>query len=100
MTFLQFGFDYPDSIEGFLEELLTMYTDVIPIQGLALIVFGGFALASFIRQDSPIITIGFIMLTGAAILPLLPAIGLQLTIFILLVDGAGTMTLAWYIYSD
>lgn len=77
-----------------------MYTDVIPIEGLAMVVFGAFALASFIKQDSPIIPLGFVFLTGAAVIPLLAPVGVQLTVFMILVFGAGVLTLAWYVYSD
>lgn len=100
MTLLQFGWEYPDSIEAFLKDLLAVYTNVIPIEGLAMFVFGGLAMASFIRQDSPIIPLGFVFLTGAAVLPLLAPIGIQFAIFGILIVGAGVMTLAWYIYSD
>lgn len=100
MNLLQFGYDYPSSFDEFIDELLSVYTNVIPIEGIALFVFGAFALASFIRQDSPIIPLGFIFLTGAAAIPLLPPIGTQMVVFTILFVGAGVLTLAWYMYSD
>lgn len=100
MKFLQFGYDYPSSLDEFFEDMLTTYTIAIPIEGVALFVFGGFAVASFIRQDSPIIPLGFIFLTGAATIPLLPPIGTQIALFTILFVGAGVLTMAWYVYSD
>lgn len=92
--------DYPDSIEGFFEELLSGYTDLMPIEVLGTFIFGAFALASFIRSDSPIIPLGFVMLTGASVIPLIAPIGVQAAILLVLLAGAGIMTLAWYVYSS
>lgn len=100
MRLLQFGYDYPDSLDEFISDMLSVYTNTIPIEAFVMIVFGTFAVASFIRQDSPIIPLGFIFLTGAAVVPMLPGIGMQLVTFVILFVGAGVLTLAWYMYSD
>lgn len=97
---LQWSFDYPDTLEGFFKELLSMFTSQMPFEVLATVFFGMIALASFIRTDSPIIPLGFIMLTGASAISLMAPIGAQVAIFVIIVTGAGFITLAWYVFSE
>lgn len=92
--------DYPESIEDFLELLLSGYTGVVPMEVLATFVFGSFAIVSFIRSDSPIIPLGMVMLTGASILPMVAPIALGPAVIGVLIFPTGVMTLAWYVYSD
>lgn len=92
--------EYPDSLDAFVQELLGVFTRVAPLEVIATLVFGTIAIAAYIRQDSPIIALGFVMLTGAAVMPLMAPIGIQAAVVGVLLFGAGVMMLAWYIYSD
>lgn len=100
MKLLQFEYDYPDSLEGFFEDILGLFTSQVPFEVIATLIFGSLAIASFIRSDSPIIPLGFIMLTGASVLPILAPIGGTIALFVIIAAGAGFITLAWYVYSE
>lgn len=92
--------DYPETIDEFLQELLTMYTNVMPLEVVATLVFGTFALATYIRQDSPIIVLGFIMMAGGSVLPLIAPIAISVGMLGIMLFGSGVMFLAYYIYSN
>lgn len=92
--------DYPDSLDEFMQELLSVYTDVMPLEVVATLVFGTFALATYIRHDSPIIVLGFIMLTGGAVMPMIAPIAIGTSMVGVMLFGSGVMVMAWYIYSD
>lgn len=92
--------DYPDSIDEFLQELLGVYTNVMPLEIVATLVFGTFALATYIRQDSPIIVLGFIMMAGGSVLPMIAPVAISTAMLGIMLFGSGVMFLAYYIYSD
>lgn len=92
--------DYPESIDEFLQEILTGYTNVMPLEVVATLFFGTFALATYVRQDSPIIVLGFIMMAGAPVFTLIAPVAISTAMLGVMLFGSGVMFLAYYIYSD
>jgi hypothetical protein len=66
---------------------------------VATLVFGGIALSIYIRTGSVAIPVVLLLLTGGAVIPLLAAPAIGIAGILLIVVGAGSMTLAYYRYS-
>lgn len=89
----------PQDLDTLIDEMLAQYTGIVPMEMLATFVFAAFAIASSVRTQSPIIPMGFVMLAGGSILPMIAPIGVQAAAILVLTVGAGAMALAWRAYS-
>ena len=79
----------------FMKAIGAPYADVIGLAPFLLITLTAISGSIYIRTGSPILPLGLLLLSGAAIIPLLPAVAIQWVVLLLLIGGGGLIMLLY-----
>lgn len=83
----------------FMEGIACEYTGQLPLVAVGLLVFGAVASVAYIRTGSVVIPVGYVMLTGGVVIPLVAGPAVAIAVLLVLMAGGGIMAYLYWRFS-